>query len=229
MAHVKQSYPKWLFLLSNLLPILGIIFLGWDLTHLLFLYWAESAVIGLFHLVRIARSTAPSTLKAFFIPFFMVHFGGFMMVHGIFLFAITHLLESVAGIQSTFTNPLFESGEFFMNPLLVPLTIFSTLWPFLIAFLFSHGADALQAPPLQMKKQKDVMALMLAPYRRIIIMHLTILFGIFAFVLLNFIPFIREHAQAAIIPIMFIGFKTALEYKQAFKSKPTAQKPSTVS
>ena len=67
---------------ANLIPLAGALFFGWDLGTIMLLYWAESAIIGLFN---IGKMIAVGGWGAIFLcVFFCVHFGGFMAGHFIF-------------------------------------------------------------------------------------------------------------------------------------------------
>ncbi len=49
-----QHKPSGLALIAaNLLPLLGVIFLGWDAFAILLLYWAENVVIGAINVLKI--------------------------------------------------------------------------------------------------------------------------------------------------------------------------------
>ena len=50
-----------LFLIAvNLIPLFGVLFFGWSLFSIMFLYWIEKGIIGLFNVFKIALSRAPS-------------------------------------------------------------------------------------------------------------------------------------------------------------------------
>ena len=38
---------------ANLVPVAGMVFMGWELSDVMVLYWAESAIIGLFNIAKI--------------------------------------------------------------------------------------------------------------------------------------------------------------------------------
>ena len=84
---VTLTSPSTLALIiANLVPIAGMIFLGWNLSDVMVLYWAESAVSGFFNLCKIAVIGHWMALLAG--PFFVGHFGGFMSVHFLFIYAL---------------------------------------------------------------------------------------------------------------------------------------------
>ena len=68
---------------ANLVPLAGALFLGWDLAAIMLLYWAESAIIGFFNLCKML--VIGGWGAAFIGVFFIVHFGGFLAGHFIFI------------------------------------------------------------------------------------------------------------------------------------------------
>ncbi|MBN9168275.1 MAG: MFS transporter [Myxococcales bacterium] len=63
-------------LVANLLPLLGVALWGWKLFDLIVIYWLETLVIGGFGIMQMALTAGWFAL--FVVPFFIVHFGGFM-------------------------------------------------------------------------------------------------------------------------------------------------------
>lgn len=158
-------------LIANLLPLYGVVALGWDLISLIMVYWLETGIIGFFAILNIALVTRPMALLL--VPFFIVHFGGFMAGHLVFLIMLFSA-EQVAGFSGI--------------PGFVRETIASKgLW-FAVAGLFVSHATAfvvyvlipwLRAVWRGTLNTRDVETgpIMMAPYGRIIVMHLTIIFG----------------------------------------------------
>lgn len=70
-------------LIANLLPLIGVALWGWKLFDLIVLYWLETLVIGGFGIMQMALTAGWFAL--FVVPFFIVHFGGFMAGHLVFL------------------------------------------------------------------------------------------------------------------------------------------------
>lgn len=158
-------------LIANLLPLYGVIALGWDLISLIMVYWLETGIIGFFAILNIALVTGSMALLL--VPFFIVHFGGFMAGHLIFLITLFGA-TSGAGFSDI---PGFVRGIVSSNG----------LW-FAVAGLFVSHAIAfvvyvlipwLQAVRRGTLNTRNVETgpIMMAPYGRIIIMHLTIIFG----------------------------------------------------
>lgn len=142
----------WVLAASNLVPLLGVLFLGWDLGIILLLYWAESGVILLFSLVKLAETAGLAAL--FLVPFFVVHAGVFMVVHLVFLLTL-FVKHPAAGWGSLVRD--------------VGLGV--------LAFLLSHGYSYVANHRRRGEaygKPQDVMG---AFYGRVVLMHLTIIFG----------------------------------------------------
>ena len=160
---VTLTSPSTLALIAaNLIPLAGAVFGNWNLGMVMVLYWAESAIIGLFNLASIIVIGRWGAL--FTGPFFLAHFGGFMAAH--FLFVYTLFVE---GSLSGPTTP-GNLGDV--------LQVFLGLWPALAVLFLSHGysffANFLGRREYLGKTMKQQMA---EPYRRIVFMHLVIIFG----------------------------------------------------
>jgi hypothetical protein len=164
-------------LIVNVLPLLGVLFWGWDLFLLLMLYWMETGIIGFWHFLKLG--IVAKWLSLFLIPFFTVHFGGFMAGH----FAFLYMLFG-GGWQN---QPQGGAWEFIYK-----IVWTNGLWLPFLAIFFSHGFSFFQNfiksglwrgmafNAEGMKQNKEVMSdLMTAPYRRVVIMHVTIIFGAF--------------------------------------------------
>ena len=79
-------------LIANVLPLFGVLFLGWKIFPLLVLFWLENVVVGVFNVFKmlVASPTSPGqwVAKLGMIPFFCFHYGMFTLVHGIFVFVL---------------------------------------------------------------------------------------------------------------------------------------------
>lgn len=55
---VRLTPPSWIVGIGagNLVPLIGVLFLGWDLPSILLMYWIETGVVGLINVLRIRRS-----------------------------------------------------------------------------------------------------------------------------------------------------------------------------
>jgi hypothetical protein len=90
---------------ANMAPLFWALFFDWSLSGIIFLYWAENGVIGIFNIFKMIRSTAVSApqnkfeLRLWGRPysskskgplffFFVFHYGLFTFVHGAVAFAL---------------------------------------------------------------------------------------------------------------------------------------------
>jgi len=160
---ISWSSPSSIALIiANLVPVAGATFFGWSLGDVMVLYWAESAVIGFFNLLKIIVIGRWSAL--FYGPFFVGHFGGFMAVHFLFIYTIF-----VVGLQheTDISGNLSDVAKLFIG-----------LWPALAALFFSHAysffANFLDREEYRGKTVSDQMS---EPYSRVIFMHLVLIFG----------------------------------------------------
>ena len=151
-----------ILIIANLIPVAGSVFLGWKLSDVMVLYWAESAVIGFFNICKIIIIGRWAALFA--APFFAGHFGGFMAVH--FMFIYTIFIEQ------------FQAGGESSGDLAEVALLFTSLWPALAALFISHAfsfyANFLGRREYRLKTVKDQMS---EPYGRIMFMHLVLIIG----------------------------------------------------
>jgi len=154
-----KKYSVFLIIIANIVPILGVLFLDWTLFSIMFFYWLESAIVGIFNIPKILKAKISGTEESidsdqstkkgrlFIIGFFIFHYGMFMFVHGLFIF------------------DLFGPPNLTLNTILLGIT----------ALAISHGLsfkfnflDHKEYEKVTIKQQ------MFAPYKRIVIMHITI-------------------------------------------------------
>lgn len=142
-------------ILANIIPLWGIAMWHWSTTDLLFCFWIESAVTGIFTLLKLARYR-----DLFLMAFFPLHYGLFMLVHLIFL--ITGASIGFFGVDR-----VTDIGALLMN-----------MGLFFLGSLGSHAlsffVNFLQGREWQ-KHQSSYYFIL--PYGRIVPMHLTIILG----------------------------------------------------
>ena len=185
-------------LFSNLLVILFAVIDKLSAADVLWIYWSQSVIIGIFNFVEILTlkefSTAgfrqgsrpvPPTKAAKYstATFFLVHYGFFHFVYAVFLGVFSHVAgPGSAGRGKGF---LFYSAAIFFGR-------------YLIDFVASRNFERQEIPNLG--------RMMLAPYVRIVPMHLTIILGAFIGVAGSF----SAGADMAIL-VLFTGIKTAVD------------------
>ena len=199
-------------ILANLIPLIGALAWGWSILEIVAVYWAENLVIGLFTIFRLFTVAAPGTEKGA-IPakiaisaFFTVHYGMFCLVHGVFVFALLGNgsgMDSPSAVFALFAEPLKWA--------LLALVV-SHGFSFFANYL-GRGENLATTVPEQMG----------APYPRIIVLHLAILFGAFAVQALG--------SPVALLALLIIG-KTLLDLKLhrlAHKRKADVENPDAAS
>jgi hypothetical protein len=161
LAPVTLASPSTVALIiANLAPIFGAIFMGWNLSDVMVLYWAETAIIGVFNIVKIAMVSGWAALLAG--PFFAAHFGGFMSVHFLFIYGIF-----IQGPQDLSGGKLSDVVQLFV-----------VLWPALAALFASHAFSFFHNFVGRREyRGRTLNKQMMEPYSRIIFMHLVIIFG----------------------------------------------------
>jgi hypothetical protein len=205
-------------IVSNLIPLFGVLFLSWDTFEIVGLYWVENVVIGAVNVLKIAtcrpnpaelnltkvgkrnavrrfgrgalRVDREHASKLFFIPFFTVHYGLFCFVHGIFVMAF-FAPESFSGwpLGGMHTfSQMFSERHLWWAVLALAA---SHLYSYVVNFL-GRGEYRRTTLPV----------LMFQPYARVVVLHLAILFGAFGVVFLG--------SNAGVLVLLVIG-KTALD------------------
>ena len=153
---------------ANLVPLAGVLFFDWSIGEIMLLFWAESAVIGFYNLIKMSHVASWGIL--FYGPFFVGHYGGFMVGHLLFIYGF-------------FGENFGDNADVSISQLVMDLTL---LAPALLGFLISHGVSYyINFRKRGEYKNTDVSKQMAQPYKRIIIMHVTIIFGGFAAMALN--------------------------------------------
>ena len=155
-------------ILTNLVPLVGVGLLGWDLGAIMILYWAESAVIGIINLLKMAIVGRWAVLLLG--PFFLGHYGAFMAGHLLFIHALF-----VQGLDGDGDMPVSEVMADVLG-----------LWPALLAAVVSHALSfKLNFIGRREHVGRTLRDQMHEPYARIIAMHVTIIFGGFVALLLG--------------------------------------------
>lgn len=169
---VRGSNPVAVAVLvvANLVPLFGVLFWGWDVATILIAYWLENGVIGLLNIPKImlaARGTP--VIGPVMSGFFALHYGGFWIGHGIFVFLI-------AGIAARGPLGFFFGFDPVGNVVRDPQVLLIALLLFLshgISFFFNYVGRREYVSTTPMKQ-------MFQPYGRLVILHITIIFGAFA-------------------------------------------------
>jgi hypothetical protein len=194
MLNISRPFFITILILLNAVPIYGVFQWHWQSFDLIFLYWLENVIIGGFMILRILvrRYSHPVELAMplFLAPFFTVHFGMFCYVHGTFVIALfgKGLSSDLAGMDiPEIILPLIRSHHLF--------------WPVLALFIFQL-MDWIREISERGFGSDGIKDLTTAPYRRIVVLHITILASGFALGALN---------EPVIGLLILIAFKTGMD------------------
>jgi Family of unknown function (DUF6498) len=187
---------------ANLLPLAGVLFFGWNLATVMVLFWAESAVIGFYTVLKMV--IVGKLFAVVGVPFFIGHFGGFMAMHFLFIYAL-FLRGAHGGPEPGVRQTL--------------LHIFVPLWVSLAGLFISHGVSFVSNFIGRREYEGTTMAaLMTAPYNRIMVMQMALIFGGWIIILLkNPVPALG----------LLVVLKTAFDFsahRKAHRTSPDLRK-----
>lgn len=159
-----------LILAGNAIPVLGVLYWGWDAAQIILLYWCENLIVGALTLPRIltARGEGATVVGSTALGvFFSFHYGLFCLVHGVFAVLLATMIASggdpTSGGFSRLWATTFGSGAFWLTVLAITalqLLIFAREW-----WIGQGWRTA--SPQGEMAR----------PYGRIVALHLTVLLG----------------------------------------------------
>ena len=187
--------------LANLGILVGVFAFDWGVFNVLLMYWAESAIVGGFTFIKILLTGAPRA--GLYAPFFVFHYGMFMLVHLVFLvvfFFPGGFFGFLMGDEPEYPDPVEYA-------------------PFLLGLVLSHGVSfvlSYKDAPNRERRPERVMA---EPYGRIVAMHVTVLFGGV------FIMFLGQPIWAV---VLLLVVKTAVDlgaHERGAKRRWTPQEP----
>jgi len=170
MEPKRASVP--VLIAANAIPLAGVMFWGWRVEDVVFLYWCENVVAGLCNLVAIVgcdpgpdRKGRPSGWfdKIFTAVFFVAHYGAFCAGHALLLAFF------LFGPQATEQDALLDILRARLSD---PVTLAS-----LCALIVSYGWSLYRGFVAGQFNGIDLNRLMARPYPRIVTTHIFILAG----------------------------------------------------
>lgn len=148
---------------ANFVPLWGVVFRGWDAANIVQLYWAENVAYGLITILRLLTNRHPEVVlsaKVSLSGFFLVHYGFFCFGHAMFVF-----------------GGMFEEGDLATASSGVG-SFLTTYWYVVLGFFLSHLVSFFYNYHWKGEaKQLEIGKVMFLPYRRIFVLHFTIIFG----------------------------------------------------
>jgi hypothetical protein len=152
---------------ANLVPLYGVAALGWSVFDVLLLFWVENVIVGLLNVARMLVASPDDPLqwgaKLLFVPFFCFHYGMFTAVHGAFVFGLFGHLKTSGLLQPALWLDTIGARHLWLPVgVLAASHLFSFFWNYI-----GRGEYRTASAPELMSK----------PYGRVVVLHLTILFG----------------------------------------------------
>ncbi len=164
----SSSVALGALVLGNLIPLAGVLFAGWDLQTILVLYWLENGIVGAYNIPKIllaqgdASPVGSPVGRLGTVAFFMVHYGGFWAVHGVFVWFALPAFAAAAtgGLADPDPTAVLLGG---------------------IGLALSHGVSfVLNYLGRGEFRTATVARQMFVPYGRVFVLHVTIVGGAFA-------------------------------------------------
>jgi len=164
LFNIKWDSSAYFLIVVNIIIIIIAIIKQFDFLTLLFIYWCQSVIIGLFNFIRIFnlknfttenievnnQKIKPTKASRNFIAFFFLfHYGFFHVIYLMFLMNNLH------------------SGFLFILPISLSVGLF--FLNHLFSFIKNFKQDT--------EKKQDLGKVMIFPYARIIPMHFSIILG----------------------------------------------------
>lgn len=158
----------WALIGANVLPLLGVVWLGWEVFPLMFLFWLENVIIGGFNVLRMLLAepgpAGISIQRLFLVPFFCVHYGMFCLVHGVFVWALFGPAGSVKGPVRPET----------LREVIVSEHLHWAALALAVSHGFSFLSNYLGRGEYRRARLDQLMA---APYARVVVLHVVLLAG----------------------------------------------------
>jgi hypothetical protein len=206
LAWYRVTSSTWAvvaLVIANLVPLAGVLFFGWSVWLILIVYWIENGIVGVINVLKMRKAVGPisagdgglvndrpasSLSSASRISFFIMHYGMFWVVHGIFVLSL----------------PLFamaDDGGGDVTTVVDPITVGLAVFALAVSHVLSYWLNYVQGGEYL---RTSAASQMFAPYGRVTVLHVTILFGGLAIAMTG--------APAAAVAIL-VGLKILLDLR----------------
>lgn len=217
----KLNTSDMFLIIANLIPVYGVLFEGWNAAQIFLVFCLETVIIGLFNVLKMACvtlfvkskdiwSTKGRVMVAggfFFIIFFIVHYGFFVLVQTHIFFGVSGIIKdnSLFGAYKYIPQALGDEGRLLLLIFIVYYTL-HTLYSFFLSGEY---------------KTISLGKLMLQPYGRIFIQQLVVIVGsMFLGLGLNFIFIL-------ILVVVKMGFELFFNFDSFLNKAEAEQKLKT--
>lgn len=167
---LHPALPLLAVIAGNITPVFGVLFYDWSLFDIFYLYWAENILIGGFTAIRMLMSAASWGIAMligtlFSIAFFTVHYGMFCFGHGMIIFELFYKGSvDIAENENYLLAYAFDNAQngFFLALLGITVVVIT---------------EGIKKVIEDRREARMPQAIMFTPYGRMIVLHLTIIFG----------------------------------------------------
>lgn len=201
---------------ANLVPLLGVLFWGWDGKGIIVVYILETVVIGILNALKMLivyfvnglrnedeskNSFTQGVSGLGLIPFFLFHYNFFIFVQSVLFFAFSSMWEAGRGpepfnVIANFSLYLTEDNLIALGSLLL-----ANMAYFITDFIVPRKYET-----------QSMQSLMMAPYKRIFLQQFLVILGGFIFMLTGGIKLVMA---------LFVVLKIVADYISANYSKNT--------
>lgn len=185
--NAAKKTSNTILILANLVPLIGVLFLGWDGKGIIVIYIIETIMIGLINALKmltvyfingtknepLESSKTQNVTGLALVPFFLFHYNFFIFVQSVLFFAFSSMWEPMGKGPEPFD--LISQFSLYINQ--------ETAWA-LGSLLFANLTYFVNDFILNDKYKTQTMAgLMFAPYKRIFLQQFLVILGGFIFML----------------------------------------------
>ncbi len=192
----RSIVPAWLVLIiANAIPIIGVVFFQWGVFPLVFLYWLENGVVCLVTVVKLVvgdfKRGRPNWPKKWAIPLFVIIFVACMALHGLIVLLIFASMgpdgkEGLAAIHHVLGQAV-KAGVLLSG----------------VGLMVSHvWSLAKEYWPVRREQRMTVCDAIMAPYGRIMVLHLFITGA--AWLVVNV-------GESILVLLLFVALKTIVD------------------
>jgi hypothetical protein len=200
----EKPVSVWVLVAANIVTLAGVLFWGWDVFPLLLLFWMENVVIGALNVLKMLFADPTDAAlwagKLFMVPFFCVHYGIFTSVHGAFVLSIFGG-KKYAGGQDVIDIALAAARDY---DLWLPIAVLAGSHLFSFFWNYFYRGEF---------RRVRLAQLMIKPYGRVVVLHVTILLGGFGAMALG---------SPLWALVLLIALKIGLDWKAHVKEHSTA-------
>ena len=159
-------------IIVNLFPLYGVLFLGWQIFPLIFLFWVECAILGIINVIKmlaIPDEANGCVTKIFLIPTFLFTYSLLILVYGAFIVAIFggYLSPSHPSVDLLHLSPTLSERFGGLNLLL-------GIIPLAVGHIYSLITNYIGQGEY---RKADLRELVNQPYQRLSSLHLVVVIG----------------------------------------------------